>query len=256
METLIRQRRAVPPATLARGLMEHQDWYVPAAVARAAGVKGAPLEALPQAGVLEGNMAIFTAKEHIRFFRIGGAAGYTGGVPGHQLFSSLDDRLGSIEINPLGPEDERMQITRDGFPGLRLWAHGIAFETRLRGTSQKDAAEILHRYRVMREFGHYLVVKWTTPEGSGRPFRMEIPDLPGIKFVLAFSALDRLDACLAAIPAGERSQLDVSAAIAGEDLFRGLAQADLGMLLNFPTTDSALMEMVVPRLWDTVLSAE
>jgi hypothetical protein len=255
VETLIRQRAAVPPAVLARGLVAHQDWYVPAAVARAAGIEGAPLEALPRGGVLEETLAIFTGQEHLRIFPVGGAGGYFGGVPGHRLFSVLDDRLSGIEINPFGPEDGRMQITREGFPALKMWAHGVAFETRLQGAPQKGRAEILHRYRMLREFGHYLVVTLETPEGGRRPFRLELPDLPGTKFALVFSAIDRLDDCLAALPEGERSRLDVSADIGGEDLFRGLAQADVGMLLNFPAADSTLTEMVVPSLWATILSA-
>src|SRR5262245_19403664 len=118
-----------------RALTEHDDWYVPAAVADEAWpqANGPRLDLFAEA-VPTRVLTVFTDPESASLATRYPLGHYIGGVPGVALLGGLDERYTDLVVNPASPREHQWYVSSAGFVIARNWAASVAVEQSLAAT--------------------------------------------------------------------------------------------------------------------------
>jgi hypothetical protein len=175
-----------------RALTEHDDWYVPAALAS---------EVWPQAGgpmlehfaeqVPTKVLTVFTDQESAALAGRYPLGPYVGGVPGAAMLAALDERYNDLVVNPASPREHQWYVSAAGFAIARGWADTVAVERALAATRSADPPPIA----ALRAFTGFRLL---FAREEGELATVYLPDVPG-PLAIGFLAADRAEEFLAGI---------------------------------------------------------
>ncbi|GAA1752442.1 hypothetical protein [Luedemannella helvata] len=168
-----------------RALVEHDGWYVPAALAtrlwpRAADAR-VDLRGDPGAG---GELHVFTDREAVMRAQRSTHGSYAGGVPGARLFAALGAPHTALWVNPASPREHQWWVSAGAYDVAHSWAGAVRIERTLAALAPSDPPPV----QALRGYPGYQVLH---SHETGEPVLVDLPGLAG-PAVLAFIAPDRV----------------------------------------------------------------
>jgi hypothetical protein len=175
-----------------RALTEHDDWYVPAAVADEVWPQsdGPRLDIFGEA-VPTRVLTVFTDPESAMLAARYPLGHYVGGVPGVALLAAMDERFTDLVVNPASPREHQWYVSSAGFAIARNWAGSVGVERALAATRSADPPPIDE----LRAFSGYQLL---FARDEGELATVYLPDVPG-PLALGFLAGDRVEEFLTGI---------------------------------------------------------
>lgn len=174
-----------------RALTEHDDWYVPAALADDAWGEGGPRLDVFGEAVPTKVLTVFTDPESATLAARYPLGPYVGGVPGVALLAAMDERYTDLVVNPASPREHQWYVSAAGFAIARNWAASVGVERALAATRSADPPPI----GALRAFTGYQLL---FARAEGELATVYLPDVPG-PLAMGFLASDRADEFLAGI---------------------------------------------------------
>ncbi|GAA1835950.1 hypothetical protein GCM10009682_62550 [Luedemannella flava] len=172
-----------------RSLVEHDGWYVPAALATRLWPRAADsrvdLRGDPGAG---GELHVFTDREAVMRAQRSTHGSYAGGVPGARLFASLGAPHTALWVNPSSPREHQWWVSAGAYDVAHSWAGAVRIERTLTALAPSDPPPV----QALRGYPGYQVLH---SHVTGEPVLVDLPGLGG-PAVLAFIAPDRASAFL------------------------------------------------------------
>ena len=175
-----------------RALTEHDDWYVPAALADETWPHGGGprLDVFGEA-VPTKVLTVFTDSESATLAARYPLGHYVGGVPGVALLGAMDERFTDLVVNPASPREHQWYVSAAGFAIARNWAASVGVERALAATRSADPPPIA----ALRAFSGYRLL---FARAEGELATVYLPDVPG-PLAMGFLANDRAEEFLAGI---------------------------------------------------------
>lgn len=172
-----------------RALVEHDGWYVPAALASRLWPRAADsrvdLRGDQGAG---GELHVFTDREAVMRAQRSTHGSYAGGVPGTRLFASLGAPHTALWVNPASPREHQWWVSAGAYDVAHSWAAAVRIERTLAGLAPSDPPPV----QALRGYPGYQLLH---ARSTGEPVLVDLPGLAG-PAVLAFIAPDRASAFL------------------------------------------------------------
>jgi hypothetical protein len=169
-----------------RALTEHDDWFVPVALADEVWPHGdEPLLDLFVEAVPTKVLTVFTDEESAGLAARYPLGQYVGGVPGVALLGALDDRFTDLVVNPASPREHQWYVSSAGFAIANHWAASVGVERALAATRSADPPPIA----ALRSFTGFRLLFSRDDGGLATVY---LPDVPG-PLAMGFLAADRAE---------------------------------------------------------------
>ncbi len=212
-----------------RALVEHDGWFVPAWMVPGEHVKFDQLVMFSTQGPAPARLWLFSDERRAqKASESGYAMGLYGGpMPGHKVFTLLDERFDELDVNPGSPPAESWNIARGGYPLAKAWAKAVQIERAFYGDPH-ELAKLLAAYE------DFMVLAAPDDTLVKLPFGAD-----DFLYGLVFTTPEFRDACVAQLAPDQRARVR-SVSMRGKDLFGALPKLGVrGVIVNITAPDHA-----------------